>query len=76
MGACHDRGLIFADWIAGAGGECPAFNHQVAPVLQAVEPGTRPPCVQCCVCFRDVVIHRLALSKNRARAKMYASALQ
>jgi len=47
MGACRDRVLIIADKIAGAGGECRAFNHQVAPVLQAVEPGTRPPCGLC-----------------------------
>ena len=40
MGACRDQVLTIADKIAGAGGEYRAFSHQVAPVLQAVEPGT------------------------------------
>ena len=43
MGACRDR--VIADKIAGAGGECRAFNHQVAPVLRDIEiPATRPLC--------------------------------
>jgi hypothetical protein len=55
MGACRDRVLIIADKIAGAGGECRPFsNHQVAPVLQAVEPGTRPPA--------GCVVYALAMS--------------
>ena len=43
MGACRDR--VIADKITGAGGECRAFNHQVAPVLRDIEiPATRPLC--------------------------------
>ena len=60
MGASRDRVLIIAR------GECRASNHQVAPVLQAVEPGTRSPA--CCVnlCSRNVVVDRIAFARNRA----------
>jgi len=53
MGASRDRVLIIAR------SECRASNHQVAPVLQAVEPAHDR--------LSHVVVDRIAFARNRAR---------
>ena len=70
MGTSRDRVLIIAR------GECRASNHQVAPVLQTVEPAHDRLRAVLGVCSRNVVVDKIAFARNRARAEMYASALQ
>ena len=55
MGASRDRVLIIAR------GECRASNHQVAPVLQAVEPAHDR--------LRAVLVYALAMSLTELRLR-------
>ena len=72
MAACLDRVLIVADAIAGGGGECRTFGHEVAPVLQAVEiPGnTTAPRAVFLFAFASSSVDRIAFAKPGANGNV------
>jgi hypothetical protein len=75
MGACRDRALIIADKTALVVSVVHLTIKSLLCCKQSSPARDRPAgCVS--VCFRNVVVDRVAFARNRARMEMYPSASQ